>query len=141
VDEYIVYGDNVLAVPADRNCFQGTPPNPYWKDIVAVDAYYQGCWGIKPFRSSANSLMYSLSEPSFNNASIFTLHRSLNTYIKKYIDPNADAVIDFFDIDKLTTLYDTTNTSIADHNLNQKVDIFDISSIYHQFSSDFRLTF
>lgn len=80
-DEYTLYGSNgVLDGTTRANCYAGIPPAAAWEGLVALADYATGCAYPNWSRSSACSIMLSLSCPAFNAVSQRELNVKLNVY-------------------------------------------------------------
>lgn len=77
VDEYLL---NDPAQPLNKNCFNGTPPNPAWSGIVGTSSYFQECNFASYYRSSQDSIMRTITTTNFNPISIHYLDESLRYY-------------------------------------------------------------
>lgn len=76
VDEYQAN----WAARTDRNCYNGTPPNPAWRGIVADTDYFSECNYPWWYRSSLDSIMRSLNAEYFNKISQKFLSDSIDYY-------------------------------------------------------------
>lgn len=75
-DEYLA---NVFSESLDRNCYNGTPPNPSWQGIPNV-TYFEECNFPDYYRSSSDSIMRTLAAKYFNDVSQKYLRDSLIFY-------------------------------------------------------------
>ena len=84
-DEYLAY--NWAPQFQNKNCYNGTPPNPAWAGIVAPDSYFIECNYPTYYRSSLSSIMREIDKPYFNAISIKLLNDSIDYYAGPFIPP------------------------------------------------------
>lgn len=80
-DEYL-YGTDNPNLQAEKNCFNGTPPNSRWAGIVPTNSYFRECGNSYYWRSTETSLMRSIYDHSliFNPISQKYLTDMINFY-------------------------------------------------------------
>jgi prepilin-type N-terminal cleavage/methylation domain-containing protein len=83
-DEYLA-GNNHWIELLNRNCYNGTPPNPNWSGVVANDSYFAGCNYSSWYRSSEKSIMKMLSAKYFNPISQIYINDMINQFAGTYI--------------------------------------------------------
>lgn len=84
IDEYLL---NDPTARTDRNCYDGTPPNPLWQSVVPLPEYYQECDMPAWYRSSRNSVMRSFKAPYFNAVSQKYLNEAFDYYASPILLP------------------------------------------------------
>lgn len=69
LDEYVAYSGGSSDGAVHANCFAGSPPASAWSGVVSTSSYFLECKYAGWYRSTADSIMRTLSASYFNTIS------------------------------------------------------------------------